>query len=237
MTDFIGKTVLVTGASQGIGLGIANAFRAAGATVHITGRRSSSADYPDCLDGFVYHQAEFSSSEERAALHAAIGEIDALVNNVGGSREDEYTIDGFRQVIEVNLNAAMELALLYRDTLARRAGAIVNIGSVAAHLALRETPAYTAAKAGLWGLTRALADKWAPLGIRVNMIAPGFIRTQATDPMRSDAERAKRLIASVPMRRWGLPEEIGGAAVFLASPAASYITGVSLPIDGGLMVR
>jgi 3-oxoacyl-[acyl-carrier protein] reductase len=237
MNDFSGKIILVTASSNGIGLGIAKAFRDTGGTVHITGTRASVADYEHSLEGFIYHQADLSNIDARAKLHAEVGPIDVLVNNFGGSNHDEYSIEGFRRSLEDNLGTSMELALLYVDDLQERGGCIVNIGSASSHLALRETPGYTAGKSGVWGLTRALADKWASKGIRVNMIAPGFIFTRATEKMRVDKDREKRMIATVPMRRWGQPDELGGAALFLASPGASYVTGISLAVDGGLLVR
>lgn len=237
MIDLNGKAVLVTGSSRGIGRSIARCFQAAGCIVHINGTRPSPADYSETLEGLIYHQADLSSGEGPARLHADVGPIDILVNNFGGSNRDEYTIEGFRASIQTNLMATAELSMLYCDTLASRRGSIVNVGSVSSHMALRETPGYTAGKSGLWGLTRALADKWAPRGIRVNMLAPGFVNTELTAGMRIDAERERRLIATVPMRRWAHPDEIGGAAVFLASDLASYITGISLAVDGGLMVR
>jgi 3-oxoacyl-[acyl-carrier protein] reductase len=160
-----------------------------------------------------------------------------LVNNHGTGRQDEYTDAGFRQVIDVNLNSCMALALACHAGLSERRGAIVNMGSLSSFLALRETPAYTASKAGLLGLTRALADKWAPDGIRVNLVAPGFIRTRMTGRMRDDEKFEGRLLKAVPMRRWGEPEEVADVTLFLASPRASYITGQSVAIDGGLMLR
>ena len=117
------------------------------------------------------------------------------------------------------------------------AGAVVNVGSLASFLAIKEAPAYTASKAGLLGLTRALGDKWATEGVRVNMVAPGYIATRMTARARVDADYEKRLMKAIPMRRWGQPGEIADAILFLASPASSYITGQSLAIDGGLLLR
>lgn len=235
--EFKGKRVLVTGGSQGIGLAAAQAFRANGATVLITGTRAAATDYADDLSAFTYVAADFSRPEAAADVAAAVGSIDVLVNNAGTGRADEYSDEGFRAVIDVNLNSVMALSVALHPVLAERKGAVVNIGSLASFLALRETPAYTASKAGLLGLTRALADKWAPEGIRVNMVAPGFIRTRMTEIQRTDADYEKRLLKSVPMRRWGEPEEVAETILFLASPRAPYITGQSLAIDGGLMLR
>ena len=235
--EFAGKRVLVTGGSQGIGLAAAEAFRAAGATVLITGTRASAADYADDLSAFTYIQANFAKPGAAGAVARAAGALDVLVNNAGTGRPDEYTDEGFRAVIEVNLTSVMDLSRACHGALKASKGAIVNIGSLASFLALRETPAYTASKAGLLGLTRALADKWAADGIRVNLVAPGFIRTRMTEIQRTDAEYEKRLLKAIPARRWGEPEEVAEAILFLASPRAPYITGQSLAIDGGLMLR
>jgi 3-oxoacyl-[acyl-carrier protein] reductase len=235
--EFAGKRVLVTGGSQGIGLAAAEAFRAAGATVLITGTRASAADYADDLSAFTYIQANFAKPGAADAVARAAGALDVLVNNAGTGRPDEYTDEGFRAVIEVNLTSVMDLSRACHGALKASKGAIVNIGSLASFLALRETPAYTASKAGLLGLTRALADKWAADGIRVNLVAPGFIRTRMTEIQRTDAEYEKRLLKAIPARRWGEPEEVAEAILFLASPRAPYITGQSLAIDGGLMLR
>lgn len=235
--EFQGKRVLVTGGSQGIGLATARAFHANGATVLVTGTRAAPTDYTDDLRGLGYIQADFAHAEAAAAVADAAGEIDVLVNNAGTGRADEYTDAGFRAVIDVNLNSVMGLSLAFHPVLKARLGTIVNMGSLSSFLALRETPAYTASKAGLLGLTRALADKWAPDGIRVNMVAPGFIRTRMTEIQRTDADYEKRLLKSVPMQRWGEPEEVAEVVLFLASPRAPYVTGQSIAIDGGLMLR
>jgi 3-oxoacyl-[acyl-carrier protein] reductase len=235
--EFADKRVLVTGGSQGIGLATARAFHDNGAEVSVTGTRPSAADYPDDLAGLAYVQADFAQPEAPARLAETVGPVDILVANAGTGRGDEYTDAGFRAVIDINLNAVMALALALHPGLSERRGCIVTMGSLSSFLALRETPAYTASKAGLLGLTRALADKWAPDGIRVNLVAPGFIRTRMTEMQRSDADYERRLLRAVPMRRWGEPEEVAETVLFLASPRAAYITGQSVAIDGGLMLR
>lgn len=168
---------------------------------------------------------------------AAAGPLDVLVNNAGTGRPDEYSPQGFRAVLEVNLAAVMDLCLAAYPSLKERRGAIVNMGSLSSFLALRETPAYTASKAGLLGLTRALADKWAPDGIRVNLVAPGFIRTRMTERQREDPGYEARLLKAIPERRWGEPHEVAQIVLFLASPRSAYVTGQSVAIDGGLMLR
>lgn len=232
-----GKTVLVTGGSQGIGQAAAVAFREAGAIVHISGTRAGPSDYDDDLSGMTYHRADMANAENRAALAGAIPALDVLVNNAGMGAADEYALEGFERVLEVNLTAVMDLCLRFHDALAAAKGSVVNVGSLASFLAIKEAPAYTASKAGLLGLTRALGDKWSADGVRVNMVAPGFIATRMTQRSRVDPEFEKRLLKAIPMRRWGEPAEIADAILFLASPAASYITGQSLAIDGGLMLR
>lgn len=237
MTWAIGKKVLVTGGSQGIGHATAAALQALGAEVTVTGTRASFADYEAPLDGVGYIQADLGKPETRAALAARFPMLDVLVNNAGGGSANEYDQNQFEAVIDLNLNAVMDLSTRLFPALKVGQGSIVNVGSLASFLALRETPAYTASKAGLLGLTRALGDKWAPDGVRVNLVAPGFIATRMTAGMRVNPDYEKRLLKAVPMRRWGQPSEIADAILFLASPAASYITGQSIAIDGGMMLR
>ena len=232
-----GKTALVTGGSQGIGHATALALRDSGATDIVTGTRSRFADYDDPISGVSYIQSDLSRPEARAALVAQIKSLDVLINNAATGRPNEYDQDAFETVIDINLNAVMDLSMRLFLALKAAGGSIVNVGSLASFLALKETPAYTASKAGLLGLTRALGDKWALEGVRVNLVAPGFIATRMTAPMRADAVYENRLLKSVPMRRWGRASEVAEAILFLASPAASYITGQSLAIDGGLMLR
>ncbi len=232
-----GKTALVTGGSQGIGHATAAALAALGAKVTVTGTRASFADYDTPIDGVAYVQADMKQPAARAELAARFKALDILVNNAGGGSTDEYAQAEFEAVIDLNLNAVMDLSVRLFPLLKAARGSIVNVGSLASFLAIKEGPAYTASKAGLLGLTRALGDKWAPDGVRVNLVAPGFIATRMTARMRVDAGYEARLLKAVPMRRWGEPAEIADAILFLASPAASYITGQSLAIDGGLMLR
>jgi 3-oxoacyl-[acyl-carrier protein] reductase len=232
-----GKTALVTGGSQGIGHATAAALAALGAHVTVTGTRASFADYDAPIDGVAYVQADLADPAARAALAARFDRLDVLVNNAGGGGAGQFDQTVFEAVIDLNLNAVMDLSTRLLPLLKVGRGAIVNIGSAASFLAIKEAPAYTAAKTGLLGLTRALGDKFASDGVRVNLVAPGFIETRMTAGARKDADVEKRLMKALPMRRWGQPQEIADAILFLASPAASYITGQSLVVDGGLMLR
>ncbi len=235
--EFQGKRVLVTGGSSGIGLATARAFHDAGAAVAITGTRNTAADYPDDLSAFTYVQADFEKSGAAAALAAAVGELDILVNNAGKSSADEYTAEGFRSTMNVNLMAVMDVCLAFYPTLRKNTGAVVNVGSLSSFLALREVPAYTASKAGILGLTRALADKWARDPVRVNMVAPGFIRTRMTAKQTANPEHEKRLMRAIPANRLGDPDDVAQSILFLASPRSAYIVGQSIAIDGGLLLR
>ena len=160
-----------------------------------------------------------------------------MINNAGQGRADEYSRDGYQQVIEVNLNAAAELCYLFHPALRERGGAIVNIGSCASFLGIAHAPAYTASKAGLLGFTRAVADQWARDGVRVNLVAPGFIATRMIEERSEDEKKSSALLRTIPARRFGTPAEVAVAALFLASEQASYITGQSIVVDGGLMIR
>lgn len=235
--DYSGHRVLVTGGSQGIGLGIARAFADSGADVLISGTRDAPTAYDDDLSRFTYIPARMEDPASRAALADQARGVSVLINNAGGGRADEYELQGFEQVIQVNLTAAMDLSVRLHESLKTTGGAIVNIGSVASFLALANAPAYTAAKAGILGLTKSLADKWARDGIRVNLIAPGFIRTRITASQWDNEAVDAKLVKQIPIRRWGGPDDIAGAALFLASGAADYITGTSILIDGGFTLR
>lgn len=235
--DFSGKRALVTGGTQGIGLGIAKAFADSGADVVISGTRDRASDYDDDLSGFTYLRARLDQATDRAELVDATGPVDILVNNAGQSHPDEYSMAGYGRVIEVNLNAAVELSYLFHPGLRDRGGTIVNVGSCASFIAIGYAPAYTASKAGLLGLTRAVADQWARDGIRVNLVAPGFIETRMTAGVREDGRKSEGMLRTIPARRYGSPAEVAAATLFLASPEASYITGQSIVVDGGLMLR
>ncbi|WP_353216038.1 SDR family oxidoreductase [Sandarakinorhabdus sp.] len=232
-----GKTVLVTGGTQGIGKAVAEQFLAMGASVTITGTRIGPSCYDEPPAGAAYIQADLTWPEARAEVAAHFDRLDVLINNAGRGSAREYEQDEFEAIIDTNLNAVMDLSVRLYPYLKAARGSIVNVGSLASFLALKETPAYTASKAGLLGLTRALGDKWAPDGVRVNLVAPGFIATRMTEGARTNPDREQKLLRAIPMRRWGEPDEVARAILFLASPAASYITGQSLAIDGGLMLR
>jgi NAD(P)-dependent dehydrogenase (short-subunit alcohol dehydrogenase family) len=148
----------------------------------------------------------------------------------------EFEVETFQRVVEVNLTGAMRLATSCRPLLARRGGAIVNIASMLSFFGSGAAPAYSASKGGIAQLTKSLAIAWAADGIRVNAIAPGWIETALTGPLRDDPARSAAIVARTPLGRWGKPEDIGGAAVFLCSEAAAFVTGAVLPVDGGYAI-
>lgn len=239
-----GRRALVTGANAGIGRAIAVALAAAGAHVTAAGR-SSCAGTAALTGGEALH---LDLSDPLAARDVFAGRgIDILVNNAGIIRRADaldFTEADWDAVMDVNLKAAFftcqafARAVLARDDApAGSRGKIVNIASLLSFQGGIRVPSYTASKHGLAGLTRLLANEWAGRGINVNALAPGYIETANTADLRADPDRAAAILARIPAGRWGRPEDIAGAAVFLASPAADYIHGAILNVDGGWLAR
>ena len=239
-----GKNALITGGGTGIGLAISKAFCDAGAKVIITGRREDVLQKA-CQDmgkNASYRTCDISKLETIPALVDSLAKggipIDILVNNAGINAKKssfEVTDEEFNRIIQTNLNGLFAMTReVARGMADRKSGAILNITSMAAIYGLSKVAAYSASKTGVLGMTRVLAVEFAPLGIRINSLAPGFIYSEMTDKaLNADPERKKRVMDRTPMGRMGQPEEIASAAIFLCSDAASFITGVNLPVDGG----
>ncbi|HZY67531.1 MAG TPA: SDR family oxidoreductase [Devosia sp.] len=232
---YTGKIVVVIGGSSGIGLEIAAAFRDAGAQVHATGATIAEIDPPPTT-GVVFWQVDVRSSEDIRQMAATFGPVAAVVDCAGVNlRSAEWTEEGFSTVVDVNLTGAMRVAEAFRPKLAG-GGAMVTIGSMFSFFGAPHAPAYAASKAGLIGLMKSLAVAFAPEGIRVNALAPGWIETAMTAVPRANPVRFAELSGRIPMGRWGTPADIAPAALFLCSPLAGYITGAVLPVDGGYLV-
>lgn len=235
--DFSGKVVLITGGSQGIGYAAASAFRDAGAVVHVTGTRASEEEYGQDFTGMTYHRVVVDDPASRVAISDKFESLDILVNNAGIARDDEYGFEGFQKTLAVNLEGTAALCYLFKERLSAAKGAIINTASVASYIVLSDRPAYTASKHALLGFTRALGDRWAKRGIRVNCVAPGFVDTRLTDWAKADKATTDRMMGRVPLGRFGSPMEVALPILFLASDAASYVTGHGLVIDGGFTLR
>lgn len=238
--DYSGKRVLVIGGSSGIGNGIAHGFREGGAEVHVTGTRHDEGDYLENEDsdftGLRYHQLDVTDRDAAAGLASKLSAVDVLVLCQGAVRygRKEFEREGWDFVIDVNLNSVMDCARAFHPGLAERNGSIIIVSSTGAFHAMIGNPAYGASKAGAASLVGSLAQAWARDGIRVNGIAPGFVPTKMTRITTQNEQRREGAIARIPLGRMGSPEDMAGAALFLASPLASYITGQSLIVDGGL---
>ncbi len=240
---FAGRVALVSGGSSGIGLEMARGFAALRAEVIATGtskEKLSAAPGDPKNEGIRFESLDVRDSNAIRRLVGDLPRLDIVVNAAGISHggaelEDEQK---FLDVLDVNLVGMMRLAMAARAHLARSRGAIINVSSMLSYLVENGSNVigYTASKTGVLGLTRALAHSLGEQGIRVNAISPGYHKTDMTRPLWSVAESAERVAERSALKRWGTTEDLVGYAIFLASPAAEFITGTELPVDGGYVV-
>lgn len=247
--NLAGRQIMVTGANTGIGQGIAVSIARAGGAVVGVGR--SAMDETARLvedEGSRFIAISCDLADARAAkrmleqVWETHGPIDGLVNNAGIIRRNDaldFTEEDWDDVLDVNLKTLFVLCQAYGSQLVegRRPGKIVNIASLLSFQGGIRVASYTAAKHGVVGVTRILANEWAAKDINVNAIAPGYIETNNTAPLRADPDRSAAILARIPAGRWGRPEDIGDTAVFLLAPASNYMHGAVIPVDGGWLAR
>ena len=247
--DLEGKVAVVTGCNTGLGLGIAAALAEAGADI-VGANRSDSAATQAAVEAtgrrYLDVKADLSSTADIPAIVggslSAFGRIDILVNNAGIIRRAdalEFTEQDWDDVVSVNLRTLFFLSqAVARQFVAQGSGGkIINIASMLSFQGGIRVASYTASKSGVAGLTRLLACEWAKRRINVNAIAPGYMETNNTAALRADAERNRAILARIPAERWGVPADLAGAAVFLASAASDYVHGHVLAVDGGWLAR
>lgn len=235
---FNNKVVLLTGGTSGIGLGIANAFANQGARVIATGATREEVDQAKSMNSKIdFKQLNVSTSENVQDFFENIDTLDVLINCAGIiKRELEHDPEVFQEVINVNLNGTMRACSAARDFLKETNGSIINIASMLTFFGGGLVPAYSASKGGIAQLTKSLAIAYASDQIRVNAIAPGWIKTPLTKALQQDENRANAILSRTPMNRWGKPEDLAGPAMFLASDDAKFVTGSIIPVDGGYMI-
>lgn len=236
--DYSDASVLITGGSNGIGLAIARAYQKAGASVVITGRKSTGGDYDHDLSDFIFRQLDVSSQDSLVELAEGLDKLDILVNNAGGAQADEWGHGGFDQSLNVNLASAFHLSSACKPLLEASefegGASIIGIASMTSFFGYEWTPGYGAAKAGLVQLVKTLGISWGPNGIRANAVAAGITRTNLTAPaIDGMPEMIEGMLARQGLKRVGEAEDIAAAVLFLTSPAASWITGQTLSVDGG----
>ena len=243
-----GRVAAVTGANTGLGRAIAEALAGAGADVALVGR-SDPAETVAAIEALgrraTWVNADLGSKPDYAGIVGSItgklGGLHILVNNAGIIRRAnaiDFTEADWDAVLDVNLKSVFFLSqAAARHMIPNGGGKIINIASMLSFQGGIRVPSYTASKSGIAGLTRLLANEWASQGINVNAIAPGYFVTDNTTALRADAKRNAEIVGRIPAGRWGEPEDLAGAAVFLASPASDYVHGVILPVDGGWLAR
>lgn len=238
--DYNAAKVLVTGGTSGIGYGIATAFAQAGAAVTVTGTRGSTADYDDVdLSAFTYKTLKVQDTEAIKVLAASLNGLDILVNNAGASMPggDEWTHEGFEESVRVNLFSAYHMSQACFEHLKASTieggASVIGVASLTSFFANEMVPGYGAAKAGLVQMAKSMGLTWAEHGIRANNIAAGMTDTRMTGFMKDMPEFNDPIIKRTPLKRWGSPEDMAGAVLFLCSQQASFITGQTLTLDGG----
>ncbi len=241
------KVALITGAASGLGAAIAIALAQAGASVAVHGNRRAADETASAIGGHAAaFQADLSHTAGAESLFGRVkehfGRVDILINNAGTIHRDaavDTSLDSWQQVLQVNLTSVFQLSqLAARDMMERDApGKIVNIASLLSFQGGIRVPAYAASKGGVAQLTKALANEWAPKNIQVNAIAPGYIATSNTEALQADETRNRQILERIPAGRWGQPQDLAGAALFLSSAASNYVTGTVLTVDGGWMGR
>lgn len=247
MFDLSGRRALVTGSSQGLGLALARALAGAGAELVLNGRdpeRLARARAGLEAEGRTAHAMAFDVTEATevaeavARIEAELGPIDILVNNAGMQVRaplDEFPVDSWRALMRLNLDSVFLISqAVARPMITRGRGRIINVASVQSALARPSIAPYTASKGAVAMLTKGMCADWARHGLQINAIAPGYFRTEMNRALVADADFTAWLTARTPARRWGEPDELGGAAVFLASDAASFVNGQILYVDGGI---
>ena len=242
--DYRGARVLVTGGTSGIGAGIAAAYREAGAQVTITGTRASTADYDADLTGYRYLQLDVENMAQIDAVAQAQSELDILVNNAGIALPsiglDEWDPDVFARAINIHLVSGFRMARRCLDALKQSpltgGASIIGIGSMSSYFGIGIVPGYGAGKTGLLGITRAMAVEWGPHGIRANNVAVGLCESRMTASTLSNPQYYEPTLQRTPLGRAGVPADVAGAVLFLSSAQAGWITGQTLPIDGGFTI-
>lgn len=231
---FAGKTALVAGATQGIGAIIANQLAAMGARTIALGLGQGDGSLSAAVE---VREADVTKQADLDRVLADLPTLDIVFNCAGIiKRGEEHDVEVFQRVLDVNLTGTMRVCSAVRDKLKATKGCIVNTASMLTFFGGSLVPGYAASKGGIGQLTKSLAIAYAADGIRVNAIAPGWIATPLTKALQDDPARSGPILARTPLGRWGTPQDVAQAAVFLCTPAASFMTGVILPIDGGYMV-
>ncbi|MBR5869733.1 MAG: 2-dehydro-3-deoxy-D-gluconate 5-dehydrogenase KduD [Clostridia bacterium] len=249
MFDLSGKTAVITGANTGLGQGMCVALAEAGSNIVGVGRSDMNETkkmVEDTGAAFVAVKADLLSLEPIDTIIeqsvAAFGSVDILINNAGIIRREDaidYSVSDWDDVMNTNIRTLFFLSQAMAKQFIKqgKGGKIINVASMLSYQGGIRVPAYTASKSAVMGVTKAMANEWAKYGINVNAIAPGYMVTNNTEKLRQDPKRYGEILDRIPAGRWGEPSDMGGCAVFLASDAAQYVHGVTIPVDGGWQAR